>query len=195
MNTMKNNIILFLVFAFISFSCGTSTQKEKSQIDKKAIVENQKAFLANLASLCGKSFNGKETYTKEGRNSWAHMKFVMHVTVCEEGKVFIPFHLDNDHSRTWMFIMEEEGLRFRHDHRHPDGTPEDQTLYGGYADETGTPFKQCFPSDDYTNQMLGDGVERIWIVMLSEDLSTFKYQLHYLGELVFEAEFDLTSPI
>lgn len=91
--------------------------------------------------------------------------------------------------------MEKEGLRFRHDHRHEDGTPEDQTLYGGYADSTGTAFKQSFPWDEYTQKTLADGVERKWNVVLAEDLSTMKYQLEYGGELVFEAEFDLTQPI
>ncbi|MDX9847044.1 MAG: hypothetical protein RBT74_08690 [Tenuifilaceae bacterium] len=189
-------ISVILSLSILMISCGTSTQKQNDKQQSYCSAEtHQKAFLKNLASLCGKSFQGRETFTKEGRNSWAHMKFVMHVTVCDEDKVYIPFHLDEDRSRTWMFIMEKEGLRFRHDHRHEDGTPEDQTLYGGYADSTGTAFKQSFPWDEYTQKTLADGVERKWNVVLAEDLSTMKYQLEYGGELVFEAEFDLTQPI
>jgi len=192
---MRKLALLALV-AMVAISCGSSTQKEKSAEKSCCSVENtQQAFLKNLASFCGKSFGGRENFTLDGRDSWAHKKFVMHVTVCENDRVYIPFHLDEDRSRTWMFIMEEKGLRFRHDHRHEDGTPEDQTLYGGYADDSGTAFIQSFPWDDYTKEILADGIERMWRIIIAEDLSTMKYQLHYGGELVFEAEFDLTKPI
>lgn len=157
--------------------------------------EKEKNFLNNLTGLCGKSFRGKETYTAPGRDSWADKDFVMHVTVCEEDKVYIPFHLGEDHSRTWMFIMEGQRLRFRHDHRHEDGTPEELTMYGGYSDGTGTGYKQKFPADDYTIKLLDDNASREWRVILAEDLSTFTYQLLYNGKVVFSAEFDLTRPI
>jgi hypothetical protein len=189
-------ITALLLIAALAFSCTTSTQKgKKEEQPGLSVIENQKAFLRNLATLCGNSFGGKEVFTKEGRTSWAEKKFVMHVTICDDEKVYIPFHLDNDHSRTWMFLMEEKGLRFRHDHRHEDGTPEKQTLYGGYADSTGTAFVQSFPWDDYTKELLADGKERKWKVFLSEELKTFTYELYYAGEMVFAAEFDLTKPI
>jgi len=86
-----------------------------------------------------------------------------------------------------MFLAEDQGLRFRHDHRHKDGTPEDQTLYGGYADGSGTAFIQRFPADDYTNAMLDDDHARQWNIVLAEDLSTMTYQLLYQRELIFEA--------
>ena len=130
-----------------------------------------------------------------GRESWADKDFVMHVTVCEDDRVYIPFHLDDDHSRTWMFLAGDKGLRFRHDHRHEDGTPEDLTMYGGYADGTGTGYMQKFPADDYTVELLEDVLNREWRVILAEDLSTLEYQLLYHGEVVFAAEFDLTSPL
>ncbi len=47
----------------------------------------------------------------EGRESWAHMEFIMHVTLCEDDRIFVPFHLDDDHSRTWMFLVEDGKMR------------------------------------------------------------------------------------
>lgn len=190
---MKRLALIILV-ALFAVSCGTSTQKKT---DEKAnmVIENQKAFLKNLASLCGNSYGGWEAYVQEGRESWSHRKFVMHVTVCDDEKVYIPFHLDDDQSRTWMFIIEEAGLRFRHDHRHPDGTPEDQTLYGGYANNEGTPFAQYFPADEYTIETLSDEHDRQWNVILADDLSLLSYQLLYSGKVVFQADFDLTKPL
>lgn len=196
--------VLFILTAAFVFGCGQRTGDESRDREdmvvrvealESAISETQHAFLGNLASLCGKSFRGRETYMAPGRESWAHRDFVMHVTFCEDERVHIPFHLDEDRSRTWMFLLEDKGLRFRHDHRHEDGTPEDQTLYGGYADGTGTAFLQKFPADEYTVELLEDDRGREWRVILAEDMSTFTYQLLYHGEVVFAAEFDLTSPL
>lgn len=193
---IKKISILFAV-VIIAASCGQMINKEQASENNNepVLTQAEQDFLANLASLCGNSFSGKETYMQPGRESWAEKKFVMHVTVCEDDKVHIPFHLDEDRSRTWMFLHDEKGLRFRHDHRHEDGTPEDQTLYGGYADGTGTAFIQRFPADDYTKTLLNDTLGRQWNIILAEDLSTMAYQLEYQGEVVFAAEFDLTKPL
>jgi hypothetical protein len=155
----------------------------------------QQGFLNNLAQLCGQSFKGQQVFMSEGRESWALKKFVMHVTVCEDDRVYVPFHLDDDHSRTWMFLVEDGRLRFRHDHRHEDGTPEDVTMYGGYADGSGTAFWQNFPADEYTCEMLPNSCHADWRVELSEDKTTYSYSLFNYGELLFRAEFDLTLPL
>jgi hypothetical protein len=194
---MKLNTTLLLAMLIFTFiSCGE--KKEKVVEETNEIVQMHDAeslFLKNLASLCGQSFEGKQTYSKDGRDSWANKKLVMHVTVCEEDKVHIPFHVDENKSRTWMFMFEDGKLRFRHDHRHEDGTPEDQTLYGGFSDGKGSDLVQCFPWDEYTESILTDGNKRQWNVVLNEDLSTFTYELYVNEELVFAAEFDLTKPI
>lgn len=201
---MKKNILGFILITCMFSALSkpiqskeeyTEKSSELHELTKPVSKEKEKAFLNNLASLCGKSFRGMETYTAPGRDSWADKDFVMHVTVCEEDKVYIPFHLGEDHSRTWMFILEGQGLRFRHDHRHEDGTPEELTMYGGYADGTGTEYKQKFPADNYTIELLDDNARREWRVILAEDLSSFTYQLLYNDEVVFSAEFDLTRPI
>ncbi len=195
---MKRAILFLAVLGLLVYSCGPATEREHDEKEAKEVLitPEERGFLENLASLCGKSFRGEEVYMEEGRESWAHKDFVMHVTVCEDDYVHIPFHLDDDHSRTWMFLKDEKGLRFRHDHRYEDGTPEEKTLYGGYADGKGTEFRQHFPIDEYSIDLLDDTEEmRQWNVVLSEDMSTFSYKLLYYGEVVFQADFDLTEPI
>ena len=201
---MFRNLLLLSISIALLLSCGQRSRDEVRDTDdmvdrieamESSVYETEKAFLDNLASLCGKSFRGRETWSAPGRVSWADRDFVMHVTVCEDDRVYIPFHLDEDRSRTWMFIMEERGLRFRHDHRHEDGTPEELTMYGGYADETGTAWMQKFPADEYTVELLDDTLGREWRVILAGDLSSMTYQLHYSEELMFAAEFDLTLPL
>lgn len=164
-------------------------------VGSELINTQERAFLNNIAQLCGQTFAGRETFIAEGRESWADKSFVMHITVCEDDRVYVPFHLDNDHSRTWMFLVEDGRLRFRHDHRHEDGTPEEITMYGGYADGDGTSLLQNFPADDYTCEMLPTSCDAVWRVFLSEDLSTFSYQLLYQEELLFEGAFDISKNI
>ncbi len=196
---MIKKLLLFAIICLVAYSCGQRPDEKQArdkEADETVLTSEERGFLDNLASLCGKSFRGEEVYMEEGRESWADKEFIMHVTVCEDDFVHIPFHLDDDHSRTWMFLKDEKGLRFRHDHRHEDGTPEEQTLYGGYADGKGTEFRQHFPIDDYSIELLDDAEEmRQWNVVLSEDMSTFSYKLLYYGEVVFQADFDLTEPI
>ena len=196
---MKKQILILMTLAFLLSYCGSGPRQDQSAeaMDEaeKILPDSEMAFLNNLKSLCGQSFRGQETYMQEGRESWAGKDLVMHVTVCEPDHVHIPFHIDDDYSRTWMFLAEDGRLRFRHDHRHEDGTPEDQTLYGGYSDGTGDAFRQHFPADDYTIDHLTDTLNREWNVVLNEEMTNFSYRLLYHGKIVFQADFDLTEPL
>ena len=202
---MATRIFFFSILTVIFISCGGRSDGKgaaniehpvvKSEKPGSSLSEAETAFMANLSGLCGKSFRGKETYSAPGRDSWSEKSFLMHVTICEDDRIHIPFHINGDKSRTWMFLVEEKGLRFRHDHRHEDGTPEDLTMYGGYSDGTGTAYIQKFPADEYTVDLLQDVLGREWIIILDEDMSSMKYQLHYSGKLMFEGEFDLRAPV
>ncbi len=191
---MKKPIILLLGVLFATAACGPRAERETT---RESLLDNpaEQAFLDKLASLCNQSFGGYQVYMQEGRDSWEDFTLIMHVDHCEEGRVHIPLHLDEDHSRTWMFMAEDGRLRFRHDHRYPDGTPEERTMYGGYADGTGNAFEQHFPADEYTIELLTDTLNRRWSVALDEQMSIFSYRLLYHGEIVFQADFDLTNPL
>ena len=198
---LKTTFPAFLLLALL-LTLGSCTERrshsgteELTPVGSELTDAGQQGFLNNLAQLCGQSFKGQQVFMAEGRESWALKKFVMHVTVCEDDRVYVPFHLDDDHSRTWMFLVEDGRLRFRHDHRHEDGTPEDVTMYGGYADGSGTAFWQNFPADEYTCEMLPNSCHADWRVELSEDKTTYSYSLFNYGELLFRAEFDLTLPL
>lgn len=201
---MKNYLCFILLFSVLLIaSCGGRSDRQRQDtveltdesVEMYSLTDEELGFFQNLSQLCGKSFQGRETYMAPGRESWAEKDFVMHVSVCENDRVLIPFHLDEDHSRTWMFLLEDGRLRFRHDHRHPDGTPEELTLYGGYADGTGTAYAQSFPADQYTIELLTDTLGRQWNIIMDEALTNFSYQLQYMGETVFRADFDLSDPL
>lgn len=202
---MKNATKFYLfVLIYGLASCGGSGGSSQQEVEHAevsgelagySLTLEELVFMENLGRLCGQSFRGRETYMAPGRESWADKAFVMHVVLCEEDRVHIPFHLDDDQSRTWMFLVEDGRLRFRHDHRYPDGTPEALTLYGGYANGAGTAFAQFFPADAYTVDLLTDTLGRQWNIVMDEQMTNFSYQLQYLGEIVFQADFDLTNPL
>jgi len=194
----KIGLMAIAIIMFAACNVGGDKKAEKAKVQDNEISienENSSAFYKNLQLLCGKSFSGREVFVKEGRESWADKPFTMHVTLCDDEQIHIPFHVGENTSRTWMFLNEGGKLRFRHDHRHPDGTPEDLTLYGGYATQSGTPFHQEFPADEYTIDVHPRSEGAVWIVSLSTDMTCFCYQLFHHGELLFQAEFDLTVEI
>ncbi len=159
------------------------------------VSETHQMFFNNLASLCSQSFEGEQIYRSHHASGWEDYEMVMHVDVCEEDRILIPFHVGDDESRTWMFLVEEGQLRLRHDHRYPDGTPEDDSLYGGYADDTGTAFEQHFPADEYTAEVIDGGEGNVWTIRLDEAMTTFTYRLERDGEKRLRVDFDLTEPL
>jgi len=190
------NRSLLPMFFVVLVSCGNLTQdKAKEENASYFDSETHQEFIENLRSLCGKSYVGEQVYRSHHGESWAKKKMIIHVTVCEDDKVYIPFHVDDDYSRTWMFVAEEGKLRFKHQHLHEDGTPEDGSMYGGYADDEGTAFIQYFPADEFTGQVIDGGAGNVWTVALAEDLSRFSYRLDRDGEQRFEILFDLANPV
>lgn len=194
---MIKKLLTLIVVLLLAAGCVNRKQADRNDESATQVTvnANQQAFFNNLALLCGKSFAGREVYMIPENESWSHLNFVIHVNMCDNNNIQIPFHLSEDRSRTWMFILEDGRLRFRHDHRKEDGTPDEITLYGGYASRRGTPFVQYFPADDYTCELIPYACTNEWIVEIAEDFSSLTYKLTRNGILRFEAIFDLTKPV
>src|SRR5690606_10975321 len=86
-------------------------------------------------------------------------RLVMHVRECSSDEIKIPFHVGDDHSRTWVItrlapgVPGMSGLRLKHDHRHEDGSPDDITMYGGDTATDGTSGRQEFPVDQESKDL------------------------------------------
>ena len=186
-------LVVVAAIATALLSCGApKAKKEKAAPSADTHAE----FFKTFKKLEGKTFIGKEVFAAEGVSSWADKELVMHVRECNDTIVYIPFRVGKNTSRTWMIMMEEgKKLRLRHDHRHADGTPEDLTMYGGYATDKGTANQQFFPADDFTSTMLERIGDNEWSITFSEDLSTYSYALSKAGELKIQVDFDLTKPV
>ena len=125
----------------------------------------------------------------------------MHVRGCEDSahELRIPFHVGDDHSRTWVLTRTDSGLRLKHDHRHADGTPDAVTMYGGDSTPPGTAQRQAFPVDADSVAMfrkagMEASVTNTWAMEVDPD-HRFVYELTRPGGRRFQVVFDLTKPV
>ena len=119
----------------------------------------------------------------------------MHVRLCDEGQVRVPFFVGDDRSRTWVISRTPLGLRLKHDHRHEDGSEDSITMYGGDTVEPGSATRQDFPADAHTASIVPAAATNIWTLEIIPGES-FTYALRREGtERRFRVEFDLSSPI
>ena len=69
----------------------------------------------------------------------------MQVRECSADTIRVPFHVADDHSRTWVITRTTTGYRLKHDHRHKDGSEDKVTQYGGDSRRRSRPRGRSFP--------------------------------------------------
>ncbi|MFY2765324.1 hypothetical protein [Arenimonas sp. MALMAid1274] len=159
------------------------------------------AFLASLSRYCGQAFAGRVRVDEPASadNAFAGKALVMHVRGCGERELRIPFHVGDDHSRTWVLTRTASGLRLKHDHRHEDGSPDPVTMYGGDSRDAGTAQRQAFPVDAdsvamFQREGLSASVTNTWAMEVGPG-PVFVYELSRPGGRLFQVEFDLSRPV
>ena len=174
----KHILILFALLVSMSVSAQKSAQD---------------IFWDTLSSHCGKSYEGK--ITSEGKNDGFDGKLlVMHVKTCSENELKIPFFVGDDKSRTWVLTKYDDGILLKHDHRNPDGTPEEVTMYGGKATNLGSANIQIFPTDQETSDLIPYATFNVWWMTIDE--TTFSYNLRIINtDRLLTVEFDLTNVV
>ena len=159
----------------------------------------QRGFFADLAAMCGQAYEGRITSPPAAADaSFAGKRLVMHVRECSADTIRVPFHVADDHSRTWVISRTTTGLRLKHDHRHQDGSEDKVTQYGGDSTTPLAASRQTFPADAFTKALLireGNvaGAANIWAVEVTPG-RTFAYELRRPNRF-FRVEFDLTKPV
>ena len=162
------------------------------------------AFLAALATHCGQAFAGRIVANEPAStepDAFEGQALVMHVRGCDDPtrELRVPFHVGDDHSRTWVLTRTDTGLRLKHDHRHEDGSSDVQTMYGGESTSAGTAVRQEFPVDAESIALFGRtgadvSTTNTWALEV-EPGSRFLYELARPGGRMFQVEFDLTTPV
>lgn len=147
----------------------------------------QDAFWANLQDLCGRAAAGRLLAAPPGDTQIdPNASLVVHFWECGTDEIRFPLHVDENRSRTWVFIRHDDALELRHDHRHPDGTEESNTWYGASTMNEGTANRQEFVNER-------NGILSGWRVEI-EPGQRYTYGTIRDGEWRHHLEFDLTSP-
>ncbi|WP_345303137.1 hypothetical protein [Lysobacter hankyongensis] len=162
------------------------------------------AFMTAINRHCGNAYAGRVLVDTPATpdSPFAGKPLVMHVRDCGDDEVRIPFHVGEDHSRTWVFLRVPAGLQLKHDHRHEDGSPDAVTMYGGDSSGGRLTNKGLirieFPVDaesiaSFKANGLPASVANTWAVELSQD--RFVYELSRPNGRLFRVEFDLANPV
>jgi hypothetical protein len=160
------------------------------------------AFLERLRSHCGQAFEGRIVANEPAPttpDAFEGKRLVMHVRECAASQLEVPFHVGDDHSRTWVLTRTASGLRLKHDHRHEDGSPDAVTMYGGDTASPGSARRQEFPVDAesiamFEREGLNASVTNTWAMEI-EPGTRFVYELARPGGRLFKVEFDLSRPV
>nr|WP_240473388.1 hypothetical protein [Ferrimonas senticii] len=160
-------------------------------------VPEQDAFFDLLRAHCGKAYQGQVVSGAKAGDGFSDKTLVMHVRECSDDQLKIPFHVGDDHSRTWILTKTGAGILLKHDHRQQDGSDDESTMYGGHTNHRGWANAQSFPADDYSKDLftrLGfpQSNGNIWHIYIYPEV--FSYQLTRDGR-DFKVDFDLSKPV
>ncbi|KAA3639683.1 MAG: hypothetical protein DWP95_09995 [Proteobacteria bacterium] len=145
-------------------------------------------FFNNMKTLCGEVFVGASTYPDDPDHDFAGKKLVADFADCSNHEIRIKFAVGEDHSRTWVVTQSEEGLLLKHDHRNPDGTPDELTNYGGWANQSGTDHKQYFEADQETAELIPEASTNVWMLSYDPDTKVLTYDLKRHNEPRYQAQ-------
>lgn len=207
MNNASLSMILASCIALTACSPSSVVDESRGSV-KDAAIASQTApadqFLSALASRCGQAFAGRIVANEpvSGQpDAFEGKALIMHVRGCDmpAEELRVPFHVGDDHSRTWVITRTQSGLRLKHDHRHEDGSEDVQTLYGGDTVSDGTAMRQEFPVDAYSvdlfeRQGLPQSTTNTWAMEIEAD-QRFLYELSRPNGRLFKVEFDLSQPV
>ncbi len=149
---------------------------------------NQQVFFDNLTTLCGQTFTGASTFPDDPNHDFAGKLLVADFNDCHSNEVRIRFDVGEDRSRTWVVTESDAGLLLKHDHRHADGTPDEITNYGGWADDRGSQWQQYFPADAETAALIPAAATNVWMLQYDPQFQVLTYDLKRHGMPRYQAQ-------
>jgi hypothetical protein len=188
-----------LLLPALLLGCGRDAPEEAPADGGTPEASPASAFLENLALHCGQAFRGGLTLEPPGDDMLTGTEeLIVHFRECGADTLRIPFHIEMeetqswDRSRTWILTLAPDGrLELRHDHREPDGTPSERTMYGGFTETPGTPQRQDFVSVERTAE---SGYARGWRIEIVPG-ERYTYGTTRRGEWSWRIDFDLTEAV
>jgi len=167
-------------------ACAPSDADSPGEPETAPVLSAQDAYWANLQALCESAAPGELLQAPDTQID-PDASLVVHFWECGEEEIRFPLHVDDNRSRTWVFIRHEDSLELRHDHRNPDGTEESNTWYGASTVAEGTATRQDFVT---VREEMTSG----WRVEIHPG-ERYEYGTARNGEFRHHLVFDLTTPV
>lgn len=188
-----------VIIALLFLSACGGDKKEDFYSGKPATIYDE--FMDNLREQCGNAYAGGLTQEPEGDEMLEGDELLIaHFTKCDpdDDVVEIAFHIETapgewDRSRTWIFRQTARGLSIRHDHREPDGSASENTMYGG-------PSRGLLEVDGNRMEFISverteeTGVARGWRVLI-EPGERYVYGTYRVQDWSWRVDFDLNEPV
>lgn len=171
---MKNTLLIFI----LTFILGCQHRSENKK----------QAFFDNMSNLCGQTYTGYSTYPDDPEHDFAGQLLRAEFITCNNEQIRIKFDVGADRSRTWVITNTEQGLLLKHDHRHEDGTPDEITNYGGWANNQGTAWAQYFAADDETAALIPAAKTNVWLLKYEPATEVLTYDLKRHNQPRYQAQ-------
>lgn len=187
--------LIFIAPIFLLAFSATTNAKTIKPAPLVSIASHD-AFFNKLRAHCGKAFEGKVSIDNPKSDGFEG-RLIMHVRKCTDSQLQIPFHVGDDHSRTWIINKTGSGLSLKHDHRLDDGNSDKSTMYGGHTLDAGFANAQSFPADQYSKELFATAGNpqsngNTWQMYVYPE--KFSYRLVREGR-EFRVDFDLSKPV
>ena len=184
-------LVKILFNAALALVLSTPSYAQAPANKSSAEADTKKVFFEHLKKMCGRRFGGETQFPADPNHPLADKKLVLSFDSCSDREIRIPFLVGEDKSRTWILTLSENGLLFKHDHRHADGTPDKITMYGGWAASGGTSHLQRFPADPDTAKLIPEATTNVWTLEILPEKQQFVYYLERNSQPRYRAVFNL----
>lgn len=158
-------------------------------------TDARELFFERLKAFDGQTVEGEtDLILGSANDEMANAKLVLRFQTHSDKEIRVPFQVDENFSRTWILTRSDEGLLLKHDHRQPDGTPDEVTNYGGWATSDGTAARQFFLADEETRKLFPHADDTAgWSLEIAPEQDRLLYFVTNKSEVRYRAVFDLSS--
>jgi len=172
-------------FTAPSFVAGVALAASAISSSSAGAQNPQDQFWTHLRGLCESAATGKLLAAPPGDTQIdPTATLVVHFWECGDQELRFPLHVNDNRSRTWVFIRHADKIELRHDHREADGTESRNTWYGATTLSAGSATRQDFVTER-------NGTTSGWRVEV-EPGKSFAYGTARNGEFRHHLVFDLT---
>jgi len=200
---MKYYPILLSLILLLFTACA---DPDESEVDVDDTIEDalsvggelsdeQLAFWDQIQAHCGNAYRGELADATPFYQTFDAELIRIHVRECTDELTHISLHIDDDHSRNLLVTKTEGNLLLKHDHRNEDGTEEEITQYGGFAEQPGLATRQIFWADAHTAEILPERFDNFWFLDIMDE-ETLAYGVHWpIQGNSIRMEFDISETV